>query len=75
LDQGTQTETLTPEQKELERILMGLRLRQEWLPVGQIDPRRVRQAIQNGWLEQSERGIRPTLAGILVLNQVILALI
>lgn len=75
LDQGTQTETLTPEQKELERILMGLRLRQEWLSLGQIDPRRVRQAIQNGWLEQSERGIRPTLAGILVLNHLILTLI
>ena len=74
LERGTETETLTPVERQTEKLLMGLRLRRAFYPVTGLSPQGVQQALAQGWIEQSEAGIRPTRAGTLMLNQLILLL-
>jgi len=71
LKEGSIVETLTAEQKKLERLLMGLRLRREWFPISGLSPDKVKQLVAEGYLEQSEQGIRPTLDGTLILDALI----
>lgn len=65
---------LTPAEKKTERLLMGLRLRQEWFPAAGLNPQRVQALVHRGLLDRSPAGIRPTQAGTLVLDSVILDL-
>ncbi|MBR6412782.1 MAG: radical SAM family heme chaperone HemW [Alphaproteobacteria bacterium] len=74
LQKGTLSETLTPKEKKTERLLMGLRLRQEWYPVADLSKKKIIKLVSQNLLEQSPQGIRPTLSGALVLNQIILEL-
>ena len=59
----------------MEHILMGLRLRQKFYPKTELNPSGVQRALQQGWIEQNSLGIRPTLQGTLMLNQLILLLV
>ena len=75
LADGTEVERLTPAERQTEKLLMGLRLRRNyWHPAAGLSPKGMRQALAQGWIEQSGAGIRPTLAGTLMLNQLILLL-
>jgi len=71
LRQETTKEKLTPEQIQMEHLLMGLRLRRQFYFTDNINPQAIHQAKQKGWLIQSNQGIRPTLQGTLMLNQLI----
>ena len=71
----TYQEILTPEQIKMERLIMGLRLRQRSYPVKDLNSQKIKQAIRQGWLEQNSKGIRPTLKGTLMLNQLVLLLV
>ncbi len=64
-------EKLSVDQIRMERLLMGLRLRQQFYPDRGIDSRAVEQAKQKGWIIQTRQGIRPTIQGILMLNRLI----
>lgn len=75
LRQGPLIETLTPQEKETEKILMGLRLRQAWFPDQNLPAKKISQLVKQGLLEQSPKGIRPTMNGALVLNRIILDLL
>ena len=70
----THQEVLTPEQIKMERLIMGLRLRKRWYPLQDLPLVQVQEALNRGWIEASYQGIRPTLKGILMLNQLILLL-
>lgn len=67
-------EPLTPEQKRLEHLLMGLRLRRAFYPEASLNPKGIARALQNHWIERGPHGIRPTIQGTLMLNQLILLL-
>ena len=71
LKQETIQEKLTDAQIQMEHLLMGLRLRQQFYPVKGINPQAIARAKLKGWLIQSEQGIRPTIQGTLMLNQLI----
>lgn len=76
LEQGTETEMLTLEERQTEKLLMGLRLRRNyWYPSVGLNQNGVKQALNQGLIEQSSDGIRPTKSGILILNQLILMLL
>ena len=74
LSEGIQTEQLTDQERDLERLFMGLRLRQDWYHADKIPPERISPWVKDGFLEQKEQGIRPTLKGILILDKMILSL-
>ncbi len=64
---------LTPQERQEENILMGLRLRTRDFPTELLNPRGVEKAFQAGWLERRPGNtVRPTTAGTLLLNQLIL---
>jgi len=71
---GPQIEQLTPHEKQTERLLMGLRLRQEWFDSTTLNPTVVQKLCRQGLLEQDGALIRPTLNGTLVLDQIVLEL-
>ena len=74
LQNGTLTETLTKKEKKTEHLLMGLRLRQEWYPTKGLNMKKVEKLINRNLLEQGSEGIRPTLNGTMILDQIILEL-
>ena len=74
LKNGACVERLTSAQKQTERLLMGLRLRQAWFPVTGLNSVVIRQLTEKGLLVRSDAGIRPTLAGTLLLDRVVMAL-
>lgn len=67
-------ENLTLKERNLEKLLMGLRLRQHPFPVEQLNPKKIQTALQKGWIIQNEKGVIPTQKGTLVLNKLILLL-
>ena len=67
-------ETLTPDEIQMERLIMGLRLRQKFYLKENLNPDKVKEAVRLGWIIENRQGIRPTLAGTLMLNQLILLL-
>ena len=69
IKQGTHTESLTPEQRFIEKVIMGLRLKTIDFPVDQLKPENVAEAIHRKWITQTNLGIRPTPQGTLMLNQ------
>ena len=71
LAQGIQTEVLTPKQRHLEKLLLGLRLRKHTMTTQGIDQKNILEACHRKWLIKTPRGIRPTLQGTLMLNQLI----
>lgn len=68
------TETLSPKDRYLEKLLMGLRLRQHPFSASNLNPQKIQKATQKGWITQTPKGIVPTQEGILMLNQLILLL-
>ncbi len=70
----TQIEKLTEEQRELEKLLMGLRLRNIPYPIKNLDPNGLKKALQQNWITLNKTGILPTLDGILMLNKLVLLL-
>ena len=74
LEKGTRVETLTPQERKTEKLLMGLRLRQHWFPTDDLNQKNISKLVNRGLLEQSGQGIRPTLNGVLVLDQIVLDL-
>lgn len=72
--QGKQEQTqLSQEERFEEKLLMGLRLRQGMSKAG-IEPNKIQQAVQKGWLIEEKHLIRPTIEGLLMLNQLIVLL-
>ena len=70
----THQEILTPVQIQMEHLIMGLRLRQQDYPTKNLNPQKITEAVRRGWLVKNQRGIRPTLKGTLMLNQLLLLL-
>lgn len=75
LKNNPQIEILTQQERDLEKLLMGLRLRQHAFASQKLNPKKVQKAIQKGWLIQTKKGIIPTQSGTLMLNQLILLLV
>ena len=75
LQQGATTEKLTPAQRHIEKILMGLRLKHHDFPITDIPQKNIQTALEKGWIIQTNLGIRPTQQGVLMLNQLIQILI
>ena len=74
LKKSAHQEILTPEQIRMERLIMGLRLRRRDFSTETLDPKKIKEALKRGWITKTQRGIRPTLKGTLMLNQLILLL-
>ena len=68
------TETLSVKERNLEKLLMGLRLRQHGISPQNIAPSKIQKATQKGWIKIKDDKIIPTQEGILMLNQLILLL-
>ncbi len=69
---GPECNLLTSNERNEERIIMGLRLRQEGFPSHLLDANGVQKAITYGWGRIRENRFYPTDEGILLLNQLIL---
>ena len=69
-----QIETLSHNERDLEKLIMGLRLRQHPFPLQKLNPLKVQKAIQKEWITKERSGILPTQNGALMLNQLILLL-
>ncbi len=74
LQKGPSWETLTPEEKKTEKILMGLRLTQQGFPIEIVNPSGVQKALQKKWITLKDNQIFTTMKGRLMLNQLILLL-
>ena len=75
LMKGPTIEDLTDAQKQMERLLMGLRLRQKWYSKKDLSSSVIKRFVRDGLLEENDVGIRPTLSGTLILDRLILELI
>lgn len=75
LNKGTRIEKLTRQQKQMEQLLMGLRLRRRWYPKQGLSPVAMKRFVDAGFLEENATGIRPTLSGTIILDQLILDLL
>lgn len=71
---STHQEVLTPEQIQMEQLIMGLRLRKKSYPIKNLDPKKIKEAQHRGWIVKNQEGISPTLKGTLMLNQLVLLL-
>jgi oxygen-independent coproporphyrinogen-3 oxidase len=71
--EGLSFSKLTPAQRDLEKLIMGLRLTRG-IPAGKISAEKIKKAESYGWITYDGEHIRPTKAGRLVLNQLILLL-
>ena len=67
-------ENLTQNERDLEKLLMGLRLRQHSFATKKLDPIKIQKALQKGWITKTSTGIKPTLKGTLMLNSLVLLL-
>ncbi len=74
LQNGTIIEELTHQERQEEKIMMGLRLR-EGITTKGIKHQNIKQALQNGWIENDSNRIIPTKEGFLMLNQLTLLLL
>lgn len=66
--------TLTPAERDLEKLMMHLRLRRIPTPVQKLNPQSIRQAQRQGWITLDKDGFLPTQQGILMLNSLTLLL-
>ncbi len=74
LAEGAEVVRLSPAERQTERLMMGLRLRQEGYPMSGIRSDKLEQAVQYGWVIIQNGRVYPTQAGILMLNQLTLLL-
>lgn len=76
LKQGTLKTLLTAQERQEEKIMMGLRLRRGMTAKG-IESQKIDAAVLKGWLFYDARNgwIAPTMEGLLMLNQLVLMLI
>lgn len=72
LQNNPQTTLLTPKEKRMEKILMGLRLIQEGFPIQNLNPIGIQKAFKKKWITQKDNLIFTTQKGRLMLNQLIL---
>ncbi|MDD3669285.1 MAG: radical SAM family heme chaperone HemW [Alphaproteobacteria bacterium] len=63
---------LMPAERDMEKILMGLRLRRAGYPAAGLNPAGVDRAVRNRWLTLHRHRAYPTAEGILMLNRLIL---
>ena len=77
LKNGICTETLTPQERFEENVLMGLRLTHTPFPTKGLSQTGIRKAQNLGWITLSDDGkmLTPTLNGTLILNKLILMLL
>lgn len=66
---------LTSAERETEKILMGLRLRQGGYPADELNPAGVARAVRNRWARLRQNRVYPTLEGTLMLNQLVLTVL
>lgn len=73
LKQGITSENLTPTERFEEQVLMGLRLTQTPFPIQGLSKEGIQKALHLGWIKLSDNKatITPTLAGTLMLNELI----
>ena len=65
-------EALGPEDEAMEAVMMGLRLREGFVPPpGYIDERKLESAVSEGWLVREDERIVPTREGWLRLNALV----
>lgn len=74
LNTPTTCETLTRAERQTERLMMGLRLRQEGISPDLAYAPHIEKACASGWLEKRQNRLIPTLEGTLMLNQLTLLL-
>ena len=72
---GANIEILTPQEKRTEQLLMGLRLRRHWFPKKGLSVSKINRLVKQGYLEENQTGIRPTLSGTLILDKIVLDLL
>ncbi len=72
---GARQTKLTSTERQIERIMMGLRLRQEGYRTTELNRSAVKEAIRRQWGYEKEGCFFPTLNGVLMLNQLILLLL
>ncbi len=65
---------LTSKEREEEKLLMGLRLINKGYPITNINPEKIKIALQNNWIILQKDKIYTTLKGRLLLNKLILLL-
>ncbi len=63
---------LTQAEREEERIIMGLRLKNEGFPCSRLNPTGIEKALSYGWGTVCDNLFYPTAEGILLLNQLVL---
>lgn len=73
IKEGISLEQLTPQERFEEYVLMGLRLTHTPFPTQGLSKEGIQKAIKMGWITQSDdkTTITPTLAGTLMLNELI----
>lgn len=73
LKQGILAENLTPTERLEEQVLMGLRLTKTPFPTEKLSKKGIQKALDLGWiiLSDNKTTITPTLAGTLMLNELI----
>lgn len=74
IKENPQTETLTQQERDLEKLLMGLRLRTIPYPTQNLNETQIKKALQKNWIKITDKGILPTQEGTLMLNSLILLL-
>lgn len=74
LQKGGSKTKLSKKEKQTERIMMGIRLRQEGCLIDDISQQAMNEAILRHWAYKQKEKLIPTRDGILMLNQLILLL-
>ena len=74
LSDGPNFTSLTNKEREEEKIMMGLRLIQEGIPIKNIHPQHILTAQKRRWIYVQKNRIYPTLKGQLLLNKLIFLL-
>lgn len=68
LQNGIESQLLTPEERFEERLLMAMRLPNRLFPIKGLNAQGVHRAIENGWLSVTDTSICPTKQGLLFSN-------
>ena len=74
-EKGGRRTKLTLKERQIEYIMMGMRLRQEGYPISELNQSGVNEAIRRQWGYEKEGCFFATLEGVLMLNQLILLLL
>ncbi len=75
LNKGTQTTLLTKTERFEERVLTGLRVRNQPFPTTGLSQTGIQKAVEKGWIIKKGNTITPTLEGTLMLNTLVLTVL